>query len=102
MRDTLHNFAMPNSNRTPLRWYFERRGFVIFSTRSLHRSRMPLDTTSPELALAAASGKRFATVTLAALSRGDDHEFLRFVLKNATITSVLFGGDSVSSSRTET
>jgi type VI secretion system Hcp family effector len=62
----------------------------------------PLDTTSPELALAAASGKRFATVTLAALSGGNDHEFLRFVLKNATITSVLFGGDSVSSSRTET
>ncbi len=62
----------------------------------------PLDSTSPELALAAASGKRFATVTLAALSGGNDHEFLRFVLKNATITSVLFGGDSVSSSRTET
>jgi len=62
----------------------------------------PLDTTSPELAQAAASGKHFATVTLAALSGGDDHEFLRFVLKNATITSVLFGGDSVSSSRTET
>jgi type VI secretion system Hcp family effector len=62
----------------------------------------PLDTTSPELAQAAASGKRFATVTLAALSGGDNHEFLRFVLKNATITSVLFGGDSVSSSRTET
>jgi Type VI secretion system effector, Hcp len=48
----------------------------------------PLDTTSPELALAAASGKRFATVTLAALSGGNDHEFLRFMLKNATITSV--------------
>ena len=62
----------------------------------------PLDTTSPELAQAAASGKRFPTVTLAALSGGDNHEFLRFVLKNATITSVLFGGDSVSSSRTET
>jgi type VI secretion system Hcp family effector len=61
----------------------------------------PLDTTSPELAQAAASGKRFATVTLAALS-GGNIEFLRFVLKNATITSVLFGGDSVSSSRTET
>ena len=61
----------------------------------------PLDTTSPELAQAAASGKRLATVTLAALS-GNDHEFLRFVLKNAIITSVLFGGDNVSSSRTET
>jgi type VI secretion system Hcp family effector len=61
----------------------------------------PLDTTSPELAQGAASGKRFTTVTLAALS-GDGREFLRFVLKNATITSVLFGGDSVSSSRTET
>jgi len=36
------------------------------------------------------------------LSGGNDHEFLRFVLKNAIITSVLFGGDSVSSSRTET
>ena len=62
----------------------------------------PLDTTSPELALAAASGKHFATITLAALSGGNEHEFLRFVLKNATVTSVLFGGDSVSSSRTET
>jgi type VI secretion system secreted protein Hcp len=62
----------------------------------------PLDSTSPELAQAAASGKHLATVTLAALSGGNDHEFLRFVLKNATITSVLFGGDSVSSSRTET
>jgi type VI secretion system secreted protein Hcp len=62
----------------------------------------PLDTTSPQLALAAASGKHLATVTLAALSGGDNHEFLRFVLKNATITSVLFGGDSVTSSRTET
>lgn len=62
----------------------------------------PLDTTSPELALAAASGKHFATVTLAALSGGNEHEFLRFVLKNAIITSVLFGGDNVSSSRTET
>lgn len=62
----------------------------------------PLDSTSPELAQAAASGKHFATVTLAALSGGNDHEFLRFVLKNATVTSVLFGGDSVSSSRTET
>jgi type VI secretion system Hcp family effector len=61
----------------------------------------PLDTTSPELAQAAASGKRSATVTLAALSGGNT-EFLRFVLKNATITSVLFGGDSVTSSRTET
>jgi type VI secretion system Hcp family effector len=62
----------------------------------------PLDTTSPELALAAASGKRFATVTLVALSGGNEREFLRFVLKNAIVTSVLFGGDSVSSSRTET
>jgi type VI secretion system secreted protein Hcp len=62
----------------------------------------PLDTTSPELAVAAASGKHIATVTLAALSGGNDHEFLRFTLKNAVITSVLFGGDSVSSSRTET
>jgi type VI secretion system secreted protein Hcp len=62
----------------------------------------PLDSTSPELALAAATGKHFATVTLAALSGGNDHEFLRFALKNATVTSVLFGGDSVSSSRTET
>lgn len=62
----------------------------------------PLDTTSPELALAAATGKHFTTVTLAALRSGNEHEFLRFVLKNATITSVLFGGDSVSSSRTET
>jgi type VI secretion system Hcp family effector len=187
VRDTLHNFAMTNSNRTALCEYFERRGFVIFPPRALHRARItyweipmhkllllvgtlliglgaqaapgdvfllqipningainlskyrgwilvnsfstgittptsantggggaskpmceplvlikPLDTTSPELALAAASGRRFATVTLAALSGGNDHEFLRFVLKNATITSVLFGGDSVSSSRTET
>src|SRR5450432_2040723 len=31
----------------------------------------PLDTTSPELALAAASGKHLATVTLAALSGGN-------------------------------
>jgi type VI secretion system secreted protein Hcp len=62
----------------------------------------PLDSTSPELALAAATGKHLATVTLAALSGGNDHEFLRFVLKNATVTSVLFGGDNVSSSRTET
>jgi type VI secretion system secreted protein Hcp len=62
----------------------------------------PLDSTSPEVAAAAAGGKHFATVTLAALSGGNDHEFLRFVLKNAIITSVLFGGDSVSSSRTET
>ncbi|HEY2779469.1 MAG TPA: type VI secretion system tube protein Hcp [Steroidobacteraceae bacterium] len=63
----------------------------------------PLDSTSPELALAAATGKRFATVTLAALGSGGggEREFLRFVLKNATITSVLFGGDNVSSSRTE-
>jgi type VI secretion system secreted protein Hcp len=62
----------------------------------------PLDTTSPELAMAAATGKHFASITLAALSGGNEHEFLRFVLKNATVTSVLFGGDSVSSSRTET
>jgi type VI secretion system secreted protein Hcp len=62
----------------------------------------PLDTTSPELALAAATGKHFTTITLAALSGGNEHEFLRFVLKNAVVTSVLFGGDSVSSSRTET
>ena len=67
----------------------------------------PLDSTSPELALAAGTGKHFATITLAALGgneRGDrnEHEFLRFVLKNAIVTSVLFGGDSVSSSRTET
>jgi type VI secretion system Hcp family effector len=62
----------------------------------------PLDTTSPELAQAAASGKRLATVTLAALSGIDDHEFVRFVLKNATITAVLFGGDNVTSARTET
>jgi type VI secretion system secreted protein Hcp len=62
----------------------------------------PLDSTSPELALAAATGKHLATVTLAALSGGNDHEFLRFVLKNATVSSVLFGGDNVSSSRTET
>jgi type VI secretion system secreted protein Hcp len=61
----------------------------------------PLDSTSPELAQAAASGKHLASVTLAALSGGNDHEFLRFVLKNASITAVLFGGDSVSSSRTE-
>jgi hypothetical protein len=40
VRDTLHNFAMPNSNRTPLCGYFERRGFVIFQTRALHRSRI--------------------------------------------------------------
>jgi type VI secretion system secreted protein Hcp len=61
----------------------------------------PLDTTSPELALAAATGKHFTTINLAALGSGE-HEFLRFVLKNATVTSVLFGGDSVSASRTET
>jgi len=62
----------------------------------------PLDSTSPELALAAGTGKHFATITLAALGGGNEHEFLRFVLKNAIVTSVLFGGDSVSSSRTET
>jgi type VI secretion system secreted protein Hcp len=63
----------------------------------------PLDSTSPELALAAATGKHFATVTLAALGSGGggEREFLRFVLKNAIVTSVLFGGDNVSSSRTE-
>jgi len=62
----------------------------------------PLDTTSPELALAAATGEHFATVTLAALAGGQQHEFLRFTLKNAIITSIVFGGDTVASSRTET
>jgi type VI protein secretion system component Hcp len=63
----------------------------------------PLDTTSPELALDAATDKHLATVILAALSSGgESREFLRFTLKNAFITAVQFGGDSVSSSRTET
>jgi type VI secretion system secreted protein Hcp len=63
----------------------------------------PLDSTSPELALDAATGLRLATVVLVALNgNGGNHEFLRFTLKNAFITSVEFGGDSVSSSRTET
>jgi type VI secretion system secreted protein Hcp len=63
----------------------------------------PLDTTSPELALAAATGEHFATVTLAALAGGgQQHEFLRFTLKNAIITSIVFGGDTAASSRTET
>jgi type VI secretion system secreted protein Hcp len=63
----------------------------------------PLDTTSPELALDAASDKHLATVILAALSSGATaHEFLRFTLKNAFITAVQFSGDSVSNSHTET
>jgi type VI secretion system secreted protein Hcp len=63
----------------------------------------PLDTTSPELALDAASDKHLSTVILAALSGGGEpREFLRFTLKNAFITAVQFGGDSVTSSRTET
>jgi type VI secretion system secreted protein Hcp len=62
----------------------------------------PLDTSSPELAHAAATGKRFATMTLVALAGGDQHEFLRFTLKNVVISSLLFGGDTVQSSRTET
>jgi type VI secretion system Hcp family effector len=62
----------------------------------------PLDATSPELALAAATEEHFATVTLAALAGGQQREFLRFTLKNAIITSIVFGGDTVASSRTET
>jgi type VI secretion system secreted protein Hcp len=62
----------------------------------------PLDTTSPELALDAAADKHLGTVTLAAISGGGNpHEFLRFTMKNAIITAVQFGGDSVTSSRTE-
>jgi len=63
----------------------------------------PLDATSPELAAAAGTGEHFATVTLAAISAGgEQREFVRFTLKNAIVTSIHFGGDSVSSSRTET
>jgi hypothetical protein len=36
------------------------------------------------------------------LSRGDEREFPRFVLKNAIVTTVLFGGDRVSRSCSET
>ncbi len=62
----------------------------------------PLDTTSPELAMAAATGEHLATVNLAALGSGEQREFLRFTLKNAIVTSIVFGGDSVSSAHTET
>lgn len=64
----------------------------------------PLDTTSPELARDAAVGTHLASVVLVAVSGtgGESREFLRFTLKSALISSVLFGGDTNVSSRTET
>ena len=64
----------------------------------------PLDVTSPELAKDAALGTRLSSVILVAVSGSgaESREFLRFTLKNAFISSVLFGGDTNVSSRTET
>lgn len=64
----------------------------------------PLDTTSPELALLAANGRVQPLVTLVALSgaAGEGRfEFLKFTLRNAVVTALQLGGDSVAAAHTE-
>ena len=60
--------------------------------------------TSPELALAVATGRVFGKIELVAVrsSNGGPEEFLRFTLSNVVISSVAFAGDANTSARTET
>jgi type VI secretion system secreted protein Hcp len=62
-----------------------------------------LDSTSPKLAMAVATGVRYPAATLQAVSAGKDQvNFLTFTLNNVLVSSISFGGDSDTSARTET
>ncbi len=73
------------------------------SCQNLHVIK-PLDVTSPELALAVATGRVFGKIELVAVrsSNGAPEEFLRFTLSSVMISSVAFAGDTNTSARTET
>jgi type VI secretion system Hcp family effector len=62
-----------------------------------------LDSSSPQIALAVATGHVYSDVTLEATTAGElEQPFLRFTLHHALVSSVTFGGDSTTSARVET
>lgn len=62
-----------------------------------------LDSSSPAITAAVATGEVFHEIDLVAVVAGDaPFTFLKFALHNAVISSVTFGGDSSTSARVET
>ena len=63
-----------------------------------------LDSSSPEITAAVATGHNYSEIDLVAVTAGSETsvEFLRFALHNAVISSVTLGGDSSTSARVET
>lgn len=62
-----------------------------------------LDSSSPAITAAVATGEVFHEIDLVAVVAGDTpFTFLKFALHNAVISSVTFGGDSSTSARVET
>jgi type VI secretion system secreted protein Hcp len=73
------------------------------SCEDLHLTKI-LDSTSPELTMAVATGHVYNKIILVARRVSVDQplEFLRFTLTNTVISSIAFAGDSSVSARTET
>jgi len=62
-----------------------------------------LDSSSPAITAAVATGQVFHEIDLVAVATGERPlTFLKFALHNAVISSVTFGGDSSTSARVET